>query len=347
MAGRPTPVHLLRRGDYLNPGPVVRPGVPSTLKKGISPFKVATPPWKTETSGRRLALAHWLVQPNHPLTARVMVNRIWQHHFGKGIVETVGNFGRLGAKPSHPELLDWLATEFVHRRWSIKAMHKLILTSTAYRQSSNFDPDRHAPDAENILLSRFPMRRLDADAIRDSILKLAGRLDTTPFGRPDEVEIESDGEVVAKSSQSGFRRSIYLLQRRSTPPTFLEAFDMPQLNPNCLTRAHSTVSSQALEMMNGDLVRENSRYMAGRVIDEVGGDPGKQIDRVYLAALGRWPSSQEREIAGQTLRELSREWMRHLSQEVPAEPKVPKAQWLALTSLCHTLLNSAEFLYID
>ena len=345
--GRATPVHLLRRGDYLNPGPVVRPGVPSVLRKGISPFEVVQPRWTTNTSGRRLALARWLVQPNHPLTARVMVNRIWNHHFGKGLVETIGNFGRLGAKPSHPELLDWLATEFVRQGWRIKSMHKLIMTSTAYRQSSRLKREPHALDAKNILLSRFPSRRLDADAIRDSVLKVAGRLDTTPFGRPDQVQVESDGEVVGKGSQAGFRRSIYLLQRRSTPSTFLEAFDMPQLNPNCLERAHSTVSSQALEMMNSDLVRESSRYMAGRLIDEVGRDVEKQVERAYLTALCRPPASEEREIAGQTLRELDREWRQHLEKEVPPEPTATKAQWLALANLCHTLLNSAEFLYID
>ena len=323
MGGQPTPVHLLRRGDYLNPGKVVRPGVPSVLRKGISPFKVVKPPWTTNTSGRRLALARWLVQPNHPLTTRVMVNRIWKHHFGKGLVETVGNFGRLGAKPSHPELLDWLAAEFVRQGWRIKFMHKLIMTSTAYRQSSRFNRERYAPDAQNILLSRFPLRRLDADAIRDSVLKVAGRLDTTPFGRPDQVEVESDGEVVGKGSQAGFRRSIYLLQRRSTPPTFLEAFDMPQLNPNCLERAHSMVSSQALEMMNSDLVRESSRYMAGRLIDEVGGDVEKQVERAYLRALSRWPSSQEGEIAAQTLRRLDREWRRHLEKEVRLSLRQP------------------------
>ena len=347
MGGQPTPVHLLRRGDYLNPGPEVEPGVPSVLRDGLSPFQVVKPPWTTNTSGRRLALAHWLVLPNHPLTTRVMMNRIWQHHFNRGLVVTPGNFGRLGAPPSHPELLDWLATEFVRRDWSIKAMHKLIMTSTAFRQRSRRETGKHGTDPDNVLLSRFPLRRLDADALRDSVLKVAGRLDTTPFGPADELEVRPDGYVVGKGSPAGLRRSIYLLQRRSTPPTFLEAFDMPQLNPNCLKRAHSTVSSQALQMMNSDMVRENSRYMAGRVMDDVGADVEKQIEQVYLRALCRRPSPEEVKTAATTLRNLTTQWMQHLEEEIPAEPKGPKAQWLALASLCHTFLNSAEFLYVD
>ena len=346
MGGRPTAVHILHRGEFRNPGGKVEPGVPSVLSLGIDPYRVKKPAWTTGTSGRRLALARWLTQPHHPLTARVMVNRVWQHYFSVGLVKTEGNFGRTGSPPSHPELLDWLATEFVRRGWSLKALHRLILTSTAYRQSSLFDPETHGADPDNVLLSRFPLRRLDADAIRDSILQVAGRLDSTPFGPPDEVEVKPDGEVVAEAGGS-YRRSIYLLQRRKTPVTILAAFDAPQLSPNCLRRTHSTVSSQALQMMNSDMVRENSRYMAGRVIDAVGEDAGKQVERVYLAALSRPPSQEESNRAQSTLLHLTAGWRTHLDKAVPAEPKQMQAQWLALATLCHTVLNSAEFLYID
>ena len=346
MGGRPTAVHILHRGEFRNPGGRVDPGVPSVLGLGLDPYRVEKPAWTTGTSGRRLALAKWLTQPNHPLTARVMVNRVWQHYFGIGLVKTEGNFGHTGSPPSHPELLDWLATEFVRRGWSLKALHRLILTSTAYRQSSLFDPAADVADSDNVLLSRFPLRRLDAEAIRDSILQVAGRLDTTPFGPPDEVEVKPDGEVVAKARES-YRRSIYLLQLRKTPVTILTAFDAPQLRPNCLRRARSTVSSQALQMMNSDMVRENSRYMAGRVIDAVGGNPGKQVERVYLAALGRPPSTEESDRAKSTLPHLVAGWRTHLDTAVPEEPKEMQAQWLALATLCHTVLNSAEFIYID
>ncbi len=346
MGGRPTAVHILHRGDFRNPGSKVEPGVPSVLSLGLDPYEVERPAWKSGTSGRRLALARWLTQPNHPLTARVIVNRVWQHYFGVGLVKTEGNFGRTGSPPSHPQLLDWLSTELVRSGWSLKALHRLILTSTAYRQSSLFDPGTHGADPDNSLLSRFPLRRLDADAIRDSILQVSGRLDATPFGPPDKIKVQPDGEVVAKPGE-GYRRSIYLLQRRKTPVTMLAAFDTPQLSPNCLRRAHSTVSSQALQMMNSDMVRENSRYMAGRVIEAVGADAGKQVERVYLAALGRPPSREESDRAQSTLRHLAPGWRTHLDKTAPAEPRDTRARWLALATLCHTVLNSAEFLYID
>ena len=347
MGGVPTPVYVLRRGNPLDPGPRVEPGAPSVLRDGIAAYKVVKPPWTTDTSGRRLALARWLVQPNHPLTARVVVNRIWQHYFGAGLVATPGNFGHTGARPSHPELLDWLATEFVRQKWSMKAMHQLILTSAAYRQSSSFDPAAHEADADNVLLSRVPMRRMDGESLRDSILKLAGRLDPGRFGPPGEVEVTPEGEVLSKGSRAGFRRSIYMRQRRSEALTLLEVFDAPQLDPNCLKRGYSTVPTQALQLMNSEMVRENARYFAGRVMDVVGEDVGKQVDRVYLAALARWPSPKENKLGVQALRDLTRYWLEHLEEQEPAEPKRARARWLALSSFCHEILNSPDFIYID
>ena len=344
MGGDPTPVHVLYRGDHRNPGPPVAPGVPSVLSVGIEPYDVGPLSW---SSGRRLALAQWLVQPNHPLTARVLVNRVWQHYFGRGIVETESNFGLTGSPPTHPELLDWLAVEFVKRGWSLKALHRLILTSSAYRQSATVDEAKLAKDFDNALLSRFPLRRLDADAIRDAVLKVSQRLDANPFGPPDEIEVQPDGEVIAKDSPDGQRRSIYVQQRRSRPVTMLEAFDAPQLKPNCLRRTKSTVASQALQMMNSEVLRASSRYMAGRVIDEAGEDPADQVERAYLTALGRLPSGEEQADAESTLAEMTKAWRRRLEEQVPMEPKATKARWLALATVCHTLLNSAEFLYID
>lgn len=344
MGGEPTPVHLLYRGEHRNPGPPVAPGIPSVLSEGIESYDLVPLDW---SSGRRLALAKWLVQPNHPLTARVMVNRVWQHYFSRGIVQSEGNFGTTGTPPTHPELLDWLAVEFVESGWSLKALHRLILTSTAYRQSSRIDAASRAADPDNTLLSRFPMRRLEAEAIRDSVLKVAQRLDPKSFGPPDEIDMKSDGEVVAKDASAGQRRSIYLQQRRSRPVTMLEAFDAPQLKPNCLRRSSSTVASQALQMMNSDFLRNSSRYMAGRVIDAVGDDLEAQVERVYQTALGRPPSAEERKDGVFTLSEINRAWRRTLDEQVPMEPKQAKAEWLALATLCHTVLNSAEFLYID
>ena len=340
MGGKPTPVHVLYRGNHRDPGPLVNPGVPSVLGDGLAPYHVEKPPWTTGTSGRRLALAKWLVQPKHPLTARVRVNWIWQHYFGRGIVQSQGNFGRTGTLPTHPELLDWLATEFVASGWSLKAIHRLILTSAAYRQSSYYDRTRHGPDPDNILLSRFPLRRLDADAIRDSILSVSGRLNPTPFGPPDDIEARPDGEVVAKDSPEGMRRSIYLLQRRSKPLTMLAAFDAPQLRPNCLRRTHSTVPSQALQLMNSETLRTSSRFMAGRVIDAAGDDPAKQVERVYTAALSRSPTDLERAAGVSALARMTQAWIRQLEEgPPPMEPKQPRARWLALAALCHTVFE--------
>jgi len=347
MGGTPTPTHILRRGDYLNAGPRVEPGVPSVLRDGIAPYNVSKPKWTTDTSGRRLALASWLIQPNHPLTSRVLVNRVWQNHFGRGLVTTTGNFGKTGSPPSHPELLDWLATEFVNQGWSLKALHKLIMTSAAYRQSSHGGPHQVEADPDNVLLSRFPIRRLDADAVRDSILKVSQRLSLVPFGPPDKVEVQPDGEVTATCAPGGCRRSIYLLQRRSTPLTILAAFDAPQLNPNCLQRPVSTVASQALLLWNSDMVRENSRHFAGRVIDSVGPDVPRQIEEIYLRALCRKPSKDEVKKACEEVEQLTSDWLSHHQRTPPAEPKLLRAQWEALATFCHAMLNSAEFIFVD
>jgi hypothetical protein len=244
-------------------------------------------------------------------------------------------------------LLDWLATEFVNQGWSLKALHKLIMTSAAYRQSSHGDPHRAEADPDNVLLSRFPIRRLDADAVRDSILKVSQRLSLVPFGPPDKVEVQPDGEVTTSCAEAGCRRSIYLLQRRSTPLTFLETFDAPQLHPNCLQRPVSTVASQALLMWNSDMVRENSRHFAGRVIDSVGGDVPRQIEEVYLRALCRKPSVDEVKKACAEVEQLTSDWLIHHQKTPPAEPKSMRAQWEALATFCHAVLNSAEFIFVD
>jgi len=282
-----------------------------------------------------------------PLTARVLVNRVWQQHFGSGLITTPGNFGRMGSPPSNQKLLDWLATEFTQRNWSMKALHRLILTSTAYRQGSNIAADPHAQDPEGSLLSRFPMRRLDSDAIRDAILSVSGRLDPLAFGPPVPIKVMKDGEVIGDPSKKTERRSIYLTNRRTRPITMLETFDAPFLNPNCVKRAQSIVSSQALQLMNSDMVRESSRFMAGRIIDRVGSDQKAQIEAVYLAALARRPSTEELRTSENALTAMSREWLKTLQTEKPAEPLESRANWLGLSTLCHTIMNSAEFLYVQ
>jgi hypothetical protein len=347
MGGEPSAAYLLRRGNAQSPGDLVQPGVPSVLKAGLAPYQVITPESNRESSGRRLALARWLVQPNHPLTARVMVNRIWMHHFGKGLVASPSNFGRTGVPPSHPELLDWLATEFVQRGWSMKAMHRLMMTSTAYRQSSRFDPAVHQADPDNVLLSRMPLRRMDAEALYDSVLEIAGRLDLTQYGPPTEVEVNPEGEVIAKGSNKGWRRGIYVLQRRKTPVTMMEVFDLPPMAPNCIERRQSTVPTQALQMMNSEVLHEHSRYLSGRLIDEFAEDRDRQIERLYFRALSRRPTPEESKVAKEGLLELEKQWGSHLGNTKHEAPKLPTAQWFALAGLCQSVLSSADFLYID
>jgi hypothetical protein len=347
MGGEPSSAYLLRRGNAQSPGELVQPGVPSVLKTGLSPYKVLTPESNPESSGRRLALARWLVQPNHPLTARVMVNRMWMHHFGKGLVASPSNFGRTGVPPSHPELLDWLATEFVQSGWSMKTMHRLIVTSTAYRQSSRVDPAIRQADPDNILLSRMPLRRMDAETLYDSVLQVAGRLDMTQFGPPAEVEVNPEGEVIAKGSNQAWRRSIYVLQRRKTPVTMMEVFDLPPMAPNCIERRQSTVPTQALQMMNSEVLREHSRYLSGRLIDAFAEDRDKQIEGLYLRALSRSPTPEEVKVAKEGLLVLEKQWGAHLENTKYEAPKLSTARWFALAGLCQSVLSSADFLYID
>jgi hypothetical protein len=294
-----------------------------------------------------LAFARWLVQPNHPLTSRVIVNRIWQHHFGEGLVRSPGNFGSTGSAPTHPKLLDWLATEFVNRGWSMKSMHRLIMTSAAYRQRSLMDNGASSEDPDNTLLAHFPLRRLDSDALRDAILKTSDFLDPKQFGPAVEFQIRPDGEVVPKVGRGAQRRSIYLLQQRTNPISMLDVFDEPFLSPNCVKRDHSTVPSQALNLMNSQFVLSAARRLSARLIDSTGDDVQKQIGLLYLTAYGRDPSDKERQAAAAALTSFRKEWSARLESEKDLEPVSTKAPWLALADLCHTVYNSAEFLYVD
>ena len=345
--GRPSTTFFLHRGNPLSPGEAVTPGIPAVLTDGLSPFQVHPLEGGRDSSGRRLALARWLTQPNHPLTSRVIVNQVWLRHFGSGLVPSPSNFGRSGEPPTHPEMLDWLATEFVGKGWSIKTLHRLMMTSTAYRQTSRVGREALELDPENILLSRMKRGRMDAEALYDSILKVTGRLDPTPFGPPESLETKPDKEVVAKGSKAGFRRSIYTQQRRYDPVSLLEAYDLPRMTPNCLERKKSTVATQVLHMMNGSTVWAHSRYMAGRIIDQVGYDPERQIAQVYLQTLSREPTEWELSRSQAALEQFAGHWTARLRDDRDPTPVHWKAQWQALASLCHTLLNSAEFSFVD
>lgn len=298
-------------------------------------------------TGQRLALAKWLTQPNHPLTARVAVNQLWMRHFGRGIVATVSNFGHSGAALSDQDLLDWLATEFVERGWSMKAMHRLMVTSEAYRQTSKVDADLIAADPDNVLVSRMPLRRMDAETLYDSLLTATGRLDPESFGAPTEVTITADKEVIVKPGKNGFRRSIYVLHRRQTPMSLLDAFDEPIMTPNCTERRRSNVATQALHMMNGSMTWDLARYMAGRVIDESDGVRAKQIELIYLRAYSRRPTAEEMKIGIEAIETFQRQWPARLSSDNDPAPRAESANWLAVANYCHAILNSAEFSFVD
>jgi len=346
MGGEPSPVFLLKRGEAQQLGDRVEPRVLSVLARpDLRPYDPAAP--YEGTAGRRLALARWLTQPDHPLTARVLVNRMWKHHFGRGIVETVANFGKTGAPPSHPELLDWLAAEFVRSGWSLKAMHRLMVTSAVYRQSSIAPARSLAADPDNKLFSRMPLRRMDAEQLRDSMLLATGRLSRERFGPPVPVETRPGGEVVEKAARDQWRRSVYLLQRRTTPVTLLDSFDLPAMSPNCTERAMSTVSTQALELRNSPVVLEHARYLAGRLLDGHPSDGARRIEEVYLRTLSRKPTAAESERAAAAIERLETGWRAHLSEQRSTAPHSFTAKWHGLGDFVHAMLNSAEFLYAD
>jgi mono/diheme cytochrome c family protein len=342
--GEPSPTYIYRRGDPLSPGRLVGPGVPSVLTDGKTPFAV-TPPWPgAKKTGRRLAFARWLIRPDHPLTARVAVNRLWRQHFGAGLVTTLGNFGRSGSPPSHPELLDWLAREFVREGWSFKAMHRLVMTSSAYRQSSAVRPEQERIDPDNKLCSRMPLIRLGAEESYDALLVVAGRLDPTPFGPADPVRARADGLVTPVETARGWRRLIYVRQARKQLPTHLETFDSPPMNPNCLERRESTVAPQALYLMNNSMVQRLAEDFAGRVSREAGTEPASQVERVYLIALGRPPSAEEKKIGVEALGQFADAWAK---RQPAAKPDRSAIGQKALATYCHAIVNSAGFLYVD
>ena len=334
--GQPSPTYILRRGEHDKPGRLVGPGVPSVLTDGRSPFVVQPPfPNGTRKTGRRLALARWLTEQEHPLTARVMVNRLWHHHFGTGLVQSLENFGVKGERPSHPKLLDWLAVRFAQDGWSIKNLHRRIMNSRTYRQSSRVTDQKTQIDPKNRLLSHMTLRRMDAEALRDSMLFISGKLDKKSGGPPDDVNVNRQGLVSVYPNENGlWRRSVYLRYRRTEISSFLDTFDYPVMGPNCVERNVSTVSTQPLMMFNNQHVRELAAAFAVRVGRLAGsqGD-GARVELVYRLVLCRFPSKEEKQLGVSTLKKLKLDWDGNSKK--------------ALETYCHTILNSAAFLFID
>ncbi len=317
------PNYFLIRGDPFSPGSEMAPGFLTAATYGDPPTEIPRPGGRT--SGRRLALAEWIASRDNPLTARVIVNRIWHHHFGRGIVRTLDNLGRMGDLPTHPELLDWLAVEFMDRGWSFKEMHRLLMTSEAYRMASAFPHEASAAaDPENDLLWRYRPQRIEAEILRDSIMTVSGGIDLTVGGPPVFPHIPSD--ILFQSDGKGFwcgspepgrritapatgiwceepdrpevwRRSVYVFRRRSLGFPFFDTFDLPDQNQTAAARNVSTVSTQALTLLNNPFVLNQAELFAARLEREAPGDMDAQIERAYLIALTRKPTAAEREVA--------------------------------------------------
>ncbi len=326
---RAPPSYFLHRGDTQSRGSPMRPGFPAVLTSGNEP--VAMEPGDGRTSGRRRALAEWLVSPENPLTARVFVNRLWHHHFGRGIVATLDNFGKVGERPTHPELLDWLAVEFVEGGWSVKRMHRLLMTSRTYRMSSQFAAERNLQkDPENVYLWRFRAQRLEAEVVRDMILATSGALNLQMYGPavfpplPREVlasmkngiwKTQADGEETR-------RRSVYVYRKRGLPFPLFEVFDLPDQNVTCGRRNVSTVATQALTLLHNDMVLAESRRLADRIATLAGDDAARRVELAWEIALARPPREEERRMAVEFLGDHT------------------------LADLAHVLVNLNEFIYL-
>ena len=295
---------LHHRGDHGQPRQVVTPGELSIL--GNPAIPVDDP--KLPTTGRRLAYAKWLTSGQHPLVGRTLMNRVWMHHFGRGIVNTPGDLGMLGERPSHPELLDYLANRFVEAGWSLKTLHREMMLSRTYRQSSRND-DAQTADPDNALFGRYRIRRLDAETIRDAMLAVSGKLNPEMFGEPVTVGKTGDGRMIPgveirnanktivlkvdTSSPSVYRRSVYLQQRRSGPATALATFDLPNMDPNCERRDLTTVAPQSLFLMNDEFVIERAKDLAARVTKEHPENADAQVRAAWVLTQGRAPSAKE------------------------------------------------------
>ncbi len=325
--------YILRAGDLSAKAEKVDAGFPECVAGAATPAKV---PFRGDSTGRRIALAEWIASPENPLTARVMVNRIWQYHFGEGLVRTPSDFGKNGSRPTHPELLDWLATQFVERKWSIKAMHRLMLTSATYQQSTSHPEWKPYSDVDpgNELLWRMNWGRLEAEVLRDSLLDISGRLNPAhggPGALLDAPADVADGFEFFKWFPSDEaqqrRRTIYTFQRRSVVNPMLEVFDAANIAATCPQRNRTTVAPQALTLMNGDLTNREAHYFAARVLREAGPAPAAAIDRAFRLVLSRPPSKDEQTQA-----------LALFSKFSPAE---------AVEHLGVALFNTNEFLFVE
>ncbi|CAN5376669.1 hypothetical protein BH23VER1_BH23VER1_13940 [soil metagenome] len=340
FGGEPKPMFVHSRGSAHAPAAQVEPAFPEIFGGGQAELPELAPGAKT--SGRRRALAEWLSEPDHPRTARVMANRIWQHHFGRGLCPSPNDFGFLGEEVTHPDLLDWLATEFVAQGWSIKTMHRLIMESQAYRMSSAGRPDALAQDPQNSHFWRFNMRRLTAEEIRDSMLAFTGRLNLEQGGPSIYIPL-SEAVLATSSTKAGkwgtspddqeLRRSIYITVKRSLLPPQLTDFDFATTDTSCPVRFATTVPTQALGMLNGEFTNEQATHFADRLRAEIPGDPAAQVRRAFEIVKSAPPTGPEVATA--------QEFLARMRDDFGLGPDA------ALDRFCLLALNTNAFLYVD
>ncbi|MBC8166560.1 MAG: DUF1553 domain-containing protein, partial [Bryobacteraceae bacterium] len=326
--GKPVDQKVFVRGDYNSPGQEAPRAFPTVMMRSEQPKGI-------QGSGR-LELANWLAQPEHPLTARVMVNRLWYWHFGEGIVRTPDNFGKMGERPTHPELLDYLASEFVSGGWSVKKMHRQILLSNAYRTSTGISDEALKLDPENKLFSRFPRRRLSVEELRDGLLAIDGSLDYTVGGTLQNgagTDGENSNGRLSISPDTSKRRLVYLPLRRANLPSLLNLFDFGDATTMSGKRSLTTVAPQALFMMNSTFIAERAKTLAKQVAKETDGTA--RVRDLYLCVLNRAPDTAELDAALSYLDSVQKKF---------SEKRTESEAWF---SLARVLIGSNEFIYLD
>ena len=383
VPGKVPQTFLFARGDHEQPKQALEPASLTVLSQNSADAKLPANDESLPTTGRRLQWAQRLTDGSHPLVARVLVNRIWMHHFGRGIVNTPGDFGLLGDQPTHPELLDWLASEFVRSGWSLKHLHRLIMASSVYRQqgvagselrfaesvSADETQTPQVVDPNNTLYWHFPIRRLEAETLRDSMLAAGGLLNDRRTGVPVPVMADKVGQwVIGKENLNAgrpgpvlamkteeFRKTIFVQWRRSRPLTVLDTFDLPKMEPNCERRNSSTVATQSLFLMNSNFIVQMAEHFAARIRQQAGTNTGEQVRQAWRIAFAREPDAGEINEALKFLDDQTAELKEKSVETAPVtnlfDPKAKKvkrdASELALANLCQLLLSSNEFLYVD
>ncbi|GAA5504971.1 DUF1553 domain-containing protein [Novipirellula caenicola] len=347
--------HLFIRGDHNQLGQVVDPGE-LTVLQSFTPVKIEVDDPDRSTTGRRLAYARHLTSGKHPLVARVLMNRVWMHHFGRGIVDSPGDFGRLGSEPTHPELLDWMADELVRGGWKLKRMHRMLMLSNTYKQASHRSELLDRVDPDNRLYARMSIQRLESEAIRDAMIAATGMMTSEMHGPPVPVKEDSVGQIVLgvemldgerkptgtdQEFEGRSRRSVYVQVRRSRPLAVLETFDIATVSPNCTERNFSNVAPQSLLMMNSQFAIDHAEQLADQMIRQ-SSEPSEQISQAWKRCFG---SSIENTVLVEMMDFVEKQTAAFRARDNKLTPDA--AHRLALASACQAMFSTNEFLYVD